>query len=75
MQRPPVNYIVQISDSYLSELIYYWLYYDKPCSLLIQAPKTEGVTAVKLVVDSDRSAEFLLRVKDKTGARLYQADK
>lgn len=71
MQRPPVNYIVQIGDRYLSELLYYWLYYDKPCSLLIQAPKTEGVTAVKIVVDSDRAAEFLLRVKDKTGCKLF----
>lgn len=72
MQRPPVNYIVQIGDIYLSELIYYWLYYDKPCSLLIQAPKTKEVTAVKIVVDSDKAAEFLWRVKEKTGARLYQ---
>lgn len=71
MQRPPINYIVQIGDRYLSELLYYWLYYDKPCSLLIQAPKTEGVTAVKIVVDSDRAAEFLLRVKDKTGCKLF----
>lgn len=71
MQRPPINYIVQIGDRYLSELIYYWLYYDKPCSLLIQAPKTEEVTAVKIVVDSDRAAEFLLRVKEKTGCKLF----
>lgn len=71
MQRPPVKYIVQIGDRYLSELIYYWLYYDKPCSLLIQAPRTEGVTAVKIIVDNDKAAEFLLRAKEKTGARLY----
>lgn len=75
MQRPPVNYIVQIGDRYLSELVYYWLYYDKPYSLLIQAPRTEGVTAVKIVIASDRAAEFLFRVKEKTGARLYKADK
>lgn len=71
MQRPPVNYIVQIGDRYLPELIYYWLYYDKPCSLLIQPPRTEGVTAVKVVIDNDRAAEFLLRVKEKTGCKLF----
>mgnify|MGYP001524395002 FL=1 len=74
MQRPPVKYIVQIGDRYLSELIYYWLYYDKPCSLLYQSPQTEGVTAVKMVVDSDRAAEFLFRVKEKTGCKLYKVE-
>lgn len=74
MQRPPVKYIIQIGDRYLSELIYYWLYYDKPCPLFILEPNTAGVSAVRLVVDSDRAADFLLRVKEKTGCKLYKAD-
>lgn len=74
MQRPPVKYIFQIGDRYLSKLIYYWLYYDKPCPLFIQEPNTAGVSAVRLVVDSDRAAEFLLRVKEKTGCKLYKVD-
>lgn len=74
MQRPPVKYIVQIGDSYLPELIYYWLYYDKPCSLLIQEPHTAGVSAIRLIVDSDRAADFLWRVKEKTGCKLYKVD-
>lgn len=74
MQRPPVKYIIQIGDRYLSELIYYWLYYDKPCPLFIQEPNTAGVSAVRLVVDSDRAADFLLRVKEKTGCKLYKVD-
>lgn len=72
MKRPPIKYIVQVGDRYLPELIYYWIYYDKPCTLLIQEPNTSGVTAIKLIVDSDRAAEFLLRVKEKTGCKLYK---
>lgn len=74
MQRIPEKFIVQIDDFRLSELIYYWNHFNKPCSLLIQKPKAEGLAAVKLVVDSDEAAEFLLRVKKETGCRLYQTD-
>lgn len=74
MQRIPINFIIQIDDFRLSELIYYWNHFNKPCSLLFQKPKSEGLAAVKLVVDNDEAAEFLLRVKEKTGCRLYQVD-
>lgn len=74
MQRIPINFIIQIDDFRLSELIYYWNHFNKPCSLLFQKPKSEGLAAVKLVVDNDEAAEFLLRVKEKTGCRLYQMD-
>lgn len=73
--RIPKNYIVQIDNFHLGEFIYYWNYYwnyyEQPCSLLLQKPKTEGLTAIRLVVDSDEAASFLLRVKEKTGCRLY----
>ena len=72
MKRPPLKFIVQIDENRLSELIYYWNYYNKPCDLLFCKPKTEGLAAVILTVASDESADFLLRVKEKTGARLYQ---
>lgn len=73
MQRPPIHFIVKIGDRYLQELIYYWIYYDKPCVLTLQEPKeTPDVTAVRLTVDSDRTADFLHRVMEKTGCRLYK---
>ena len=75
MKRPPVKYIVQIDESRLSELIYYWNYHDKPCDLLFRKPKTAGLAAVVLTIDSDEAADFLLRVKQKTGAKLYQPKK
>lgn len=71
MQRIPVNYIVQIDNIYLADFIFYWTYYEQPCSLLFQKPQTEGLTAIKLVVDSDEAASFLLRAKEKTGCRLF----
>ena len=74
MQRIPVNYIVQIDNLYLADFIFYWTYYEQPCSLLFQKPQTEGLTAIKLVVDGDESASFLLRAKEKTGCRLYIKD-
>lgn len=71
MKRPPIKFIIQIDEDRLSELIYYWNYYDKPCDLLFRKPKTSGLAAV-LTVESDESADFLWRVKEKTGAKLYQ---
>lgn len=75
MKRPPIRFIIQIDENRLSELIYYWNYYDKPCDLLFRKPKTEGLAAVVLIVESDETADFVYRVKEKTGARLYQIDK
>lgn len=75
MKRPPIKFIIRIDEDRLSELIYCWNWYDKPCDLLFRKPKTEGLAAVVLTVDSDEAADFLLRVKEKTGARLYQMDK
>lgn len=74
MQRIPVNYIVQIDNIYLADFIFYWTYYEQPWSLLFQKPQTEGLTAIKLVVDSDEAASFLLRAKEKTGCRLFIKD-
>lgn len=74
MQRPPKKYIVQIDNFRLAEFIFYWMYYDQPCSLLFQKPRTEGLTAVKLIVDNDEADSFLLRAKEKTGCKLYTVD-
>lgn len=72
MKRPPIKFIIQIDEDRLSELIYYWNYYDKPCDLLFRKPKTPGLAAVILTVESDESADFLWGIKEKTGAKLYQ---
>lgn len=48
MKRPPKNYLVQIDDNRLAEVIYYWNYHYKPCSMLFMKPKTEGLAAYLL---------------------------
>ena len=68
MQRIPVKYIVQIDNFRVADFIFYWNYYEQPCSLLLQKPKTEGLTAIKMVVDSDEAASFLLRARRRRGA-------
>lgn len=67
----PKNYIVQIQDSYLSQFIYYWIQYEKPCSILFQKPMTAGLTAIKAVVETNEAAQFLLDVQEVTGFKLY----
>lgn len=69
MKRPPENYIVKIQDSFLAEFLYYWIQHDKVCSLLFQKPSTDGLTAIKLIIDSDESAEFLQAAKNATGCK------
>lgn len=71
MKLPPINYIVQIDSFYLNEFMFQWIYCNQPCSMLFIKPKTEGLTAVKLTIDSDEAAEFLLRVQQKTGCKTY----
>lgn len=71
MERPPKYYIIQIDDSKLSQFISYWIDYLKPCSLLFQSPNTEGLTAIKLIVNSTESADFVLATKINLGIKLY----
>lgn len=61
MKVPPVKYLVKLKDMYLAAFIQYWVEYDKPCNLLWRKPKTEGFTAIILVVDNDDAVVFLAR--------------
>ena len=61
MKIPPVKYLVRLKDMYLAAFIQYWVEYDKPCNLLWRKPKTEGFTAIILVVDNDDAVVFLAR--------------
>lgn len=67
----PKNIIIQIQDSYLAELIYHWIQDGKPCSLLFQKPKCEELTAIRLVMDSNESASFILHAFHATGCKVY----
>lgn len=64
MKVPPVKYLVKIKDMYLAAFIQYWIEYGKPCNLLWRKPKTEGFTAVILVIDTDDAVLFLSKAKE-----------
>ena len=56
--RIPVKYIVQIDNFHVADFIFYWNYYDQPCSLLLQKPKTEGLTAINWWLTVTRPPAF-----------------
>lgn len=67
-------YIIQIQDSYLAELIFWWLQYDKPCNLLFQKPKSEGLNGVRAVVDTIDASDFLEKAKETIRFKLFEED-
>lgn len=72
---PKVKYIIQIDDKRLSEFIYYWIYYDKPCDLLFLKPKTEGLTAIKVTVETHEAADFLAHALQKINFKLFKDER
>jgi hypothetical protein len=69
------KFIIQIDDKRLSEFIYYWIYYDKPCDLLFLKPKTEGLTAIKVTVETHEAADFLAHALKKINFKLFKDEK
>ena len=69
------KYIIQIDEKRLAELIFYWNYFDKPCRLLLMKPKTDGLAAVKVTVDTPEAADFLLHAKNKINFKLFNDEK
>ena len=74
MKVPPVKYLVKLKDMYLAAFIQYWVEYDKPCNLLWRKPKTEGFTAIILVVDNDDAVVFLARAMQALGFSIQEME-
>ena len=73
----PKYYIIKIQDSYLAELLYLWIQYDKPCKLTFQKPRlveSMNLTGVRTTVTTNEAADFILKVKSVTGCKLLQED-
>jgi hypothetical protein len=66
------EYVIQIQDSYLAELIFHWIQYDKPCKLLFQKPKSDNLTAIRLMIDGNETASFVLQLRKATNCRVYE---
>lgn len=73
--REPIDLIVQIEDTLLGQLIYYWEYYNKPCPLIFQRAKTENLTGVRLRMNNPDAASFVLILVERLKVKLYNADK
>ena len=70
----PEKLIIQIQDSLLAEFLYHWVQYDKPCSLLFQKPKTEGLVAIKLLVDTGEIANFVIETQQAIGYKIHYVE-
>lgn len=69
------TYIIGVEDKYVSEVLCWWIHYDKPCNLLFVKPKTEGLTAIKVTVETNDTANFVLKLKDRIKCNLFEAKK
>ena len=73
--RDPVDIIIQIENSLLNQLTYYWLYYDRPCKLICQKAKTEGLTAVWVRIENPDTASFVFVLVERLRIKLYDSNK
>lgn len=72
--REPRKLIVQVEDSLMGQVLYYWTYYNKPAKLLILRANTEGLTAIKLCMDNAYTGSFVYILVERLHVRLYDAD-
>ncbi|WP_321331908.1 hypothetical protein [uncultured Bacteroides sp.] len=66
------KYIVQIDNFYLNEFIFYWVYYNQPCKLILLKPKTIGLTGIKLIVDGSETDDFLSKAIEKIKCKIMK---
>ena len=73
--REPVDVIIQIENSLLGQLNYYWLYYESPCDLLQQKAKTPGLTGVRIRIENPDTASLVFVLVERLRVRLYDKNK
>ena len=57
--REPKALIIQVEDSYLRQVQYYWTYYGKPCELTEIGAKTMGLTAILVSMNNPDAGSFV----------------
>lgn len=72
--RESLKLIVQIEDSLLGQLLYYWSYYGKPCRLLFRPAKAENLTAVCLDMNNPDAGSLVWVLCERLRVRLYDAE-
>ena len=67
---------LQISNAYLSEILFYWIEYGKPCQLNIAAAKTSpDLCGICFNNDTDATDDFLRKVVEKTNAQVHSIER
>jgi hypothetical protein len=69
--REPKDLIIQVEDSLLGQVQYYWTYYGKPCDLIEFAAKTEELTALLVKMNNPDSGSFVYMLCERLKARMY----
>ena len=70
--REPKDLILQLEDSYLGQVQYYWTYYGKPCDLTEIGAKTMGLTAILVKMNNPDAGSFVYILCERLGARMYE---
>lgn len=70
--REPKDLIIQVEDSYLGQVQYYWTYYGKPCELREIGAKTMGLTAILVKMNNADTGSFVYMLCERLKARMYE---
>ena len=72
--REPKALIIQVEDSALAQVQYYWTYYGKPCDLVETGAKTMGLTAIFVKMDNPDAGSFVYILCERLKARMYEQE-
>lgn len=70
--REPKDLIIQVEDSYLGQVQYYWTYYGKPCELREIGANTMGLTAILVKMNNADTGSFVFMLCERLKARMYE---
>lgn len=74
MYKEPRKLIIQVEDSLIGQVLYYWIYYQKPCQLLLRGAKTEGITGLTVNMNNPDAGSFVFILIERLNVRLYDAE-
>lgn len=64
--------ILQVDECRLSEIMYYWKLYNKPCDILIRrSKKSSNLIGVCMKVENSDTEAFISKSIETTGAKLH----
>nr|WP_289620793.1 hypothetical protein [Bacteroides intestinalis] len=70
--REPRDLIIQVEDSALAQVQYYWTYYGKPCRLVEIAANAENLTAILLRMNNLDAGSFVYILCERLRVQMYE---